>query len=81
MDGEKNATPRMGYTRIETERAGRHLWRPCAEHDANMPDAMVELRHERGESTGDAVNRLHRKPTHYKRKQEEKRRYHRRKQT
>ena len=23
---------------------------------------MVELRHERGESTGDAVNRLHRKP-------------------
>ena len=35
-----------------------------------MPDAMVELRHERGESTGDAVNRLHRKPTHYKQKQE-----------
>ena len=25
MDGEKNATPRMGYIRIETERAGRHL--------------------------------------------------------
>ena len=60
----------MGYTRIETGRAGRHLWRPCAEHDANMPDAMVELWHERGESTGDAVNRLHRKPTHYKQKQE-----------
>ena len=35
-----------------------------------MPDAIVELRHERGESTGDAVNRLHRKPTHYKQKQE-----------
>ena len=31
---------------------------------------MVELRHERGESTGDAVNRLHRKPTHYKQEQE-----------
>ena len=62
----------MSYTRIETERAGRHLWRPCAEHDANMPDAMVELRHERGESTGDAVNRLHRKPTHYKQIQKKK---------
>ena len=33
---------------------------------------MVELRHERGESTGDAVNRLHRKPTHYKQKQKKK---------
>ena len=31
---------------------------------------MVELRYERRESTGDAVNRLHRKPTHYKQKQE-----------
>lgn len=44
-----------------------------AEHDANMPDAMVELRHERGESTGDAVNRLHRKPTHYKQEQTKQR--------
>ena len=25
MDGEKNTTLRMGYIRIETERAGRHL--------------------------------------------------------
>ena len=37
-----------------------------------MPDALVELRHERGESTGDAVNRLHRKPTHYKQIQKKK---------
>ena len=39
---------RMGYTRIETERAGRHLPRPYrgreigAAYDAGMPDAMVE---------------------------------------
>ena len=34
-------------------------------------DARVEpIRHERRESTGDAVNRLHRKPYHYQQKGE-----------
>ena len=42
-------TPRMGYTRIETERAG----------DARRArDAMVEHWRERGESTGEGLNRL-----------------------
>lgn len=70
----KDATPRMGYIRIERvtggaassaalRRAG--YW---AAYDAGMPDARVELRHEHGESTGDAVNRLHREPSPYKQK-------------
>ena len=43
------ATRRMGYDRIETERAGRHLPRPYGErekgaaYEAGMPDARGEL--------------------------------------
>ena len=39
----------MGYDRIETERAGRHLSRPYGErdlgaaYDAGMSDARIEL--------------------------------------
>ena len=48
-------TPRMGYTRIETERAG----------DARRArDAMVEHWRERGESTGEGLNRLCPEPPH-----------------
>ena len=38
MDGEKT-TPRMGYTRIETERAGR---RACAKARATTGTALVK---------------------------------------
>ena len=52
---EHKRTLRMGYTRIETERAGRHLPRPYrgreigAAYDAGMPDARVELTAQRRE--------------------------------
>ena len=46
----KSKTRRMGYTRIESSRAGRHLPRPCGEringeaHDTGMPDARSNRR-------------------------------------
>ena len=51
-----------------------HIVKRC-KHSAWATPAL------RPSGRGGAVNRLHRKPTHYKQKQEEKRRYRRRKQT
>jgi len=39
MDGEENTTLRMGYTRIETKRAGR---RACAKARATTGTALVK---------------------------------------
>lgn len=71
----KYATLRMGYIRIETSRAGRHLPQPYGELDIGVRMTRVCRTRgsnrplvERGQRSAISDHRLHREPSPYRQK-------------